>query len=119
MIKDNKEQNIIEYSQAIEEWKTFAKNNTIITPENINNDIWKGIEQNRIQKRRIIGTIAIAASIFALLLINHRAINTQTYEQKEALLTEALEMFSDNKKTSTKSEIIYEDELIVIYSQLN
>ena len=54
--------------------------------------------------------------IFAVYSLNYWIAERTEYKQKEALLREALKMFESDDEIIVVQNVIYEDEMIIIYS---
>ena len=119
----NEEQEIFNAGSTnseLDPWLNFAKKTRFKAPENLNNSIWEGIQNKRKTNRRIIyGLLATAASVALIISLSVNSSKKQSYEEKEALLKEALSMFEKNEPQQEVRNIIYEDELIVIYMAQN
>ena len=77
------------------------------------------IQTKRKTSRRIIyGLVSTAASIALIITLSVNK-SKQSYEEKEALLTKALSMFKNDEPQKEVRNVIYEDELIVIYMAQN
>jgi len=91
-------------------------------PENLNTEVWSAIQSHEKKKnRKITWFISAAASIAILITFifispSLRNQKEMSYEEKAAKLEEALSLFSEHKKQANR-EIIYEDEIIVIYTE--
>jgi len=102
----------------IEAWGTFVKQKRVKVPRGLNDSIWASIQTRKRKKQRfLIGLSGIAASValFMVIFINSTINFNNSYEEKEAVLKEALSMFPNEKHTPSNKNIIYEDELIIIY----
>ncbi len=102
-------------------WSNFARNNKIETPKDFNDTIWESFENkinNKHKSRFKIVIMSAAASILLIIafFIGNTTKKELSYDQKAALLNEALSMFSDNKQNN--ENIIYENETIVIYTSI-
>lgn len=104
---------------TIEAWATFVKRNKREAPENLNGTLWESFQNRKIRKRRIItGIISAAASVILIiaLFIGNAGQEKLSYSEKEAFLNEALNMFAGIEQTQTQQNIIYENDLIIIYT---
>lgn len=100
----------------LDPWFGFAKKYRAKAPENLNNTVWQAIQTKRKRSQRLIyGLVAAAASVVLLITLSVNS-SKQSYKEKEALLTEALSMFKNDEPKVSERNIIYEDELIVIYT---
>jgi hypothetical protein len=104
---------------SLEVWSTFVKNNKKETPENFNELLWQSFQNRKIRKRKIfVGIISAAASV--ILLISLFKTNPEqkelNYSEKEALLSLAKEMVSNSDPAEIEQNIIYENEIVIIYT---
>jgi len=107
---------------GIEEWSRFVQNKKVKAPSDLKASIWSKIQAKKRRKQRfMMGMSGIAASITILLVLFFNGVedNGMPYEEKEAMLKEALSMFGDEPNEKNKQTIIYEDEMIVIYIASN
>ena len=106
---------------GIEAWSTFVKRNKKEAPENFNDKLWNSF-QNRINKQRRfkIRIISAAASVLLIIALSIGSLIQKelSNNKKEALLNQALSMFADSEQEITMENIIYEDEIIIIYTSL-
>jgi len=108
---------------GINEWATYRKQNRKKAPSNLSDSVWSAIQNRRRNKRRILmGVSAVAASIvlFAVSFVGgpghlNMDENGMTYYEKEALLNDALSMFANEKTRTSEQNIIYEDDVVIIY----
>lgn len=111
-----------ENSNSINEaWSTFVKRNRIEAPEDFNDKLWKSFQKRTVRKHRFkIGIISAAASVILIiaLSIGNFGQKELSYNEKEALLHQALDMFSEPEHEVTQESILYEDEIIIIYASL-
>lgn len=118
----NEEQDIFNTETAnsdFDPWFKFVKKSRIEAPENLNNSVWDAIQSKRKRTQQVIyGIVTVAASVA---LIVSLSVNSpkQSDQEKEALLKEALSMFHDEVPKAEVQNIIYEDDLIVIYTSQN
>jgi hypothetical protein len=101
-------------------WSTFVKNNKKTAAANFNETLWESFERQRNKKRRlIIGALSAAASIVLItvsLFISNTQENELSYNEKAALLQESLEMFASVDGAQLEQDIVFENDLIVIYT---
>ncbi len=112
----NKEQNS---SPSLQAWFVYAKNNRIKMPKNLNDTLWDSFKIKLRSRRKFTFAIMSAAAtiiLFITFFIGYTNHNKLNYNEKKALLNQALNMFPDEKKTEFQHEIIYESNLIVIYT---
>jgi phospholipase/lecithinase/hemolysin len=100
-------------------WAAFVKANKKKAPANFNEFMWDAIQIRKNKQRRFtIGLISAAATVILLFTIPiYKIVNEKrSYKEKEILLSEAYSMFNDAEQIQSKQNIIYEDELIIIYT---
>ncbi|MEM9325275.1 MAG: hypothetical protein AAGA85_06455 [Bacteroidota bacterium] len=108
---------------GIAEWATYRNRKRNKAPSNLPDTIWSTIQKRRRNRQRmLIGLPAVAASIaFVVFALIYDAGDQQvaprpiTYDEKEALLHEALSLFSEEQPTTSKQNVIYEDDVVIIY----
>lgn len=119
----NEEQFLFEHIKSsepsLEVWSTFIKNNKKETPNNFNDTLWESFQNKKIGKRkRFVGVISAAASV--ILLISLYIVSPKqkevSYSEKEDLLNQALNMVSNSEPSKIQQSIIYENEMIIIYT---
>ncbi len=104
---------------SLEAWSTFVKNNKKETPNNFNDTLWESFQNKKIEKRkRFVGIISAAASVILLisLYIASPKQKEVSYSEKEDLLNQALNMVSNSEPSEIQQSIIYENEMIIIYT---
>jgi len=103
-------------------WFNYLRLQKKKAPENLHNQVWSAIQSQEKKKNRKIIWIFSAAACLALLISiifispSLRSQKEMSYEEKAAKLEEALSLISENKKQAPR-KIIYEDEIIVIYTE--
>ena len=105
----------------VEAWSTFVKRNKREAPKNFNDTLWDSFQNRTIRKGRLkIGIMSAAASVILIvtLFIGNPGQKKLSYNEKEALLNQALNMFADSEQEIAKENIFYEDEMIIIYTSL-
>ncbi len=105
----------------IEAWSSFVKRYKRKAPENFNDTLWDSFQNRTIRKRRFkIGIMSAAASVILIiaLFIGIPGQKKLSYNEKEALLNQAQNMFIDSEQEIIKGNIIYEDEMIIIYTSI-
>jgi hypothetical protein len=98
----------------------FINNNQIDTPHNFNDTLWKSFDQKKGRNNSFkIGFFSAAASIVLIvsLYVGNLNRNKLSNSEKQALLNEAKNMFSDIELTKTVHRIILESDLIVVYTK--
>lgn len=108
---------------SLEAWSTFVKNNKNEIPNNFNDRLWGSFENKKIGKykrRKVVGILSTAASV--LLVISFYIANSKqkelSYSEKKALLNEAVAMVSSSKTPVIHQSVIYENEMVVIYTAI-
>lgn len=104
---------------GIEEWSRYVKQKKKTVPANFNDVVWDGIQIRKKRRQRfLIGLSGLAAAIaiFVSMFISNSANKNISRDEKEALLNEALSMFSEETQGPAKQRIIYEDDIIIIYT---
>lgn len=128
----SEEQFLCDNAQSVESplkpWLTFVNQNRSRASFGFREDIWQTIQEKRSKKRRmVVGVFAAAASILLLLgiFVFHPIQQEVRQNKKEQLLTEALNMFEapnetasneSGRETAKEAALIYEDEMIIIYT---
>ncbi|PCE66299.1 hypothetical protein [Sediminicola luteus] len=101
-------------------WFTFLENNKITPPEDLNDRLWESFEGGRDRKRKkMVWGMAAAASVLLLvsfLILGPRQSNEQDFAQKEALFKEALDMIGSMEPAAIERTIVYENEMVIIYT---
>lgn len=100
-------------------WARFVKSQRQSVPPSIQEDIWAHIEMRaKRKKRRLFGVALAAASIVIFMLSNLDLPQKQEmeYSEKVAMLEEALSLFPE--EASLEPDILYEDEMVMIYTSL-
>ena len=108
-----------ESEPSLKLWSTYVNNTKIQVPEHFNDSLWKSFEKRKAKKRKVfVAGIMAAASILLLisLLLTKSTNKELDYAEKEALLHQALMMVSDSDTHETQQNIIYENEMIIIYT---
>ena len=103
----------------IGDWATFKKKSTSKSPENFNELSWGKFENRRNKKKkRHIGIFSAAASILLIFSILKKSSNTDdlNFSEKEILLNHALSMVSESQKIEKEKRVLFEDELLIIYT---
>jgi len=103
-------------------WFNFLRLQKKKAPENLNHQVWSAIQSHVKKKNRrvtlIISAAASLAILISLIFITPTLRNQKemTYEEKAAKLEEALSLISEHNNQANR-EIIYEDEIILIYTE--
>lgn len=103
-------------------WFKFLKNYKKSIPTNLENQIWSNIQRKEKKKpKMMLRVLALAASITLVLTIlwipNPLKSREMSDAEKAAVLKEALTMISSAEERITEQEIIYEDDLLIIYTE--
>lgn len=104
-------------------WARFVNHHKKTAPDGLAEDLWSSIESGEKRKRRfVLRLVSAAASVLLLitfsLTLTRKAPDEMSYEEKQALLEEALSLFSSGNDKQTTKEIIYEDEFLMIYTDI-
>jgi len=108
-------------SSSLEPWVTFVKNNKIKCPKAFNDTLWNSFERRTNNKRKIkIALMSAAASVFLLILlfVGNLGQNKLNDSEKKVLLDQAIDMFICKSQTKPQERIIYENELLIIYTSV-
>ena len=100
-----------------EPWFAFKKQHTSQIPEDLEDQVWDNIQLNERKKRvKIYGSLLAAASVCILisLFIFNKPQPEMSLAEKTAVLKEALAM---SPSAVTQQEVIYEDDIIIIYTE--
>ncbi len=103
-------------------WFNYLRLQKKKAPENLNYQVWSAIQSQEKKKNRKITLFISAAASLAILISlifispSLRNQKEMTYEEKAAKLEEALSLISENNEQADR-KIIYEDEIIVIYTE--
>ena len=104
---------------SLEAWFTFVKNNKRVTPNNFNDTLWESFQNKKIGKRkRFVRIISAAASVILLIsiYIAYPKQKELSYSEKEDLLNQALNLVSNSDLTDIRQNIIYENDMVIIYT---
>ena len=100
-------------------WFKFIQRNRQTVPQELSASVWEAVQSKRSSRRRLnIGIISAAASVVILLsvFVFNSEKNKLSYHEKEAMLNEALSMFNNETTANqTVQNVLYEDNMIVIY----
>ncbi|MEL7268313.1 MAG: hypothetical protein AAGL34_01920 [Bacteroidota bacterium] len=102
-----------------EAWSTFIENNKIATPKDLNDRLWESFEpKTRSRRNKFVVMLSAAATVLVLvaLAMGNLGQDELSYSEKEALLNEALELFPETTEEVTEREVIYENEMITVYT---
>lgn len=97
----------------------YLEKKKVPVPENLNDTLWENFKRKNNKTRKlktlIFSAVASVALFIAFFLIKPIE-QEMSYEEKKALLNEAKAMIANTKKQFISQNIIYEDELIKIYT---
>lgn len=100
-------------------WITSEKNNKKELPKNFNERLWESFDKKTQSKNKTLKRVFIAAAsitLFFNIYIKNQKNKTQSNWEKEVLLMEAKSMFLEIEE-NVNEEIIFEDDLIVLYTK--
>ena len=103
---------------GIKDWSSYVIQKRKKTPSNLKDSIWAAIQTRKRKKQRFLVILSGVAAAIALVITTfiYPTVNIHSdYKEKEALLNEALSMFSDEQPIPEKQSIIYEDDVVIIY----
>ena len=111
----------LEPRNGVGAWSAFARQNKIEAPSGLKESVRTAIHGRKRQKQRMWVSIGIAASIvlFVSVFFNITNYRSSEYREKEAQLQEAISMFTPKEEVPAKKNIIYEDEMLIIYLASN
>ncbi len=115
--------NLGESKNKTHPWFNYLNKKRVKTPENMEDQIWKNIQDKEKNKSRIaLRILSVAASVtllFSILWISTDVFEPKmmSFEEKVMLLKEARAMISADEESTTSREILYEDELLIIYAE--
>ncbi|MEQ8554509.1 MAG: hypothetical protein RIC06_14785 [Cyclobacteriaceae bacterium] len=117
-LKEEKELLKVDHADPeIADWSMFAKAKRINTPDGLQDEILTRIQARTKRRRWLYASTGIAATIVLILAVmfepQERGLMSEN--EKQVLLSEVLSMFPEAETVDSKKEILYEDELIVIY----
>lgn len=103
-------------------WFKYIKQHKRIAPVNLESDIWSAIQSKEQRKRRTlfkIGSVAASVILAVSLFFTFDILRPEemSYEEKEVALKEAMALFSETQEKPVLEEILYEDEIIIIYTK--
>ena len=104
---------------SFEAWSTFVKNNKTETPKDFNERLWQSFQNRKKKKRKLfVGGFSVAASVILLiaLFFTNPKEEELNYAEKEALLSLAKEIVANSTPAEIEQNIIYENEIIIIYT---
>lgn len=109
-------ENVSDVDTEMSTWFKYAKQKKKAATPVLKEKIWASISKKSVRFR--IGVFSAAASVLLLVFffINDIRQEKLDYKQKEATLKEALAMLSEPEIMPSKKNIIYEDELVIIYN---
>lgn len=111
-------ENAANSNSSIEAWFSYVKGKRRKAPTYFNDRIWASIQSRKRKKRRFTVGLSLAAASIALFItvsVNNPDSNNG-YQQKQKSLNEALSMFPNEEQVQTEASILYEDEMVIIYT---
>ena len=81
--------------------------------------MWESFEpKTRSRRKKVVVMLSAAATVLVLvaLAMGNLGQKELSYSEKEALLNEALELFPETTEEVTEREVIYENEMITVYT---
>lgn len=113
--------NVDESNPEMKSLSSFIYQHKKSAPNNFNDKLWESFEKRNIKfnRNKKIKVLSIAASVILLvtLYINTIQQNKLSNNEKQALLNEAKNMFTESKKPEIVHHIILESDLIVVYTK--
>lgn len=116
----SEEKTLLEHSEhtpsAMKGWFAFIKRNRRKAPAGFNERMWKEFE-GKVQKprKRYMEILAVAASLILLVAVFWNSPGDDI-PAKEEKLSQALQMFEDAPQPAIDHDILYEDDMIIVYS---
>ena len=104
---------------TMEAWSAFVKRNKNEAPQNLNGKLWHSFRNRRNKKRRFLfGTVSAAASVLLIIAVITFIPEQKklSYAEKEAILNQVQDLFAGTEQDVIQQSIIYENEMIVIYT---
>ncbi|MEE4116073.1 MAG: hypothetical protein V2I37_07890 [Marinilabiliaceae bacterium] len=103
-------------------YSEFLDKHRIIPPDDLEKDVLSAIRKKQKYRIGLVASILTIAAVLLLMVTTTLIKPSQTkemeYIEKVALLLEARAMLSTDKEdANSESEILYEDESIIIYSK--
>ncbi|QTE21427.1 hypothetical protein [Polaribacter cellanae] len=101
----------------IEKWATYVNKNKAEIPSNLKDSVWSAIQnKEKRKKQKLIRLSGIAASIVLFISIFiYNYTNKINDKKNEALLNEALSMFPKEKNVAEIQQVLYEDNMVIVY----
>lgn len=99
-------------------WANFCNEKKLKPTVDFKDSVWEAIHSREARKRKIRTRVMMAA-VFVVLLVSLSIvkINKINYEKKKALLKEALTMLEKNTPAQNNINIIFEDDMVIIYTE--
>ncbi len=114
-------ENANDINPSLEAWSDFVLRNKVSTTSDFNQQQWASFQKKTTKKpMKTIGILSAAASI---VLIMTMYIQIQKSKQNKAFETEALfnqvlNMVEDTEDTEIPQSILYENEMLIIYTTI-
>lgn len=104
------------------QWSDFVARHRVQVPKGLQEDLWESFERKSravIWWRKPIVKGAVAVVLVGLFYFGAQLVAGREYERKEALLQQAQQLFSETPAESVRDSIIYETEVLIIYTTQN
>ena len=102
-------------------WFRYINHHKKQIPENLEDDIWTSIQTNKKKKKTLFVKISAAAASVLLILsfvfLNPLELRKMNEIEKNSALEEAFSLISESEQVSAMREILYEDDILIIYSE--
>jgi len=108
--------------QESEPWFSYIQLKRRKAPAHLKSKLLATFDAQKLKRRRFlvnISSLAASIALFVAISIGYTSNEQKSYKEKEALLKEALSMFPAENEPSAKQKIIYEDDLVIIYTESN
>ena len=103
-------------------WFRFLKQRKETIPSDLEKQVWDKIQSGEKNKsNKLLRILAVAASIALIVSVlsipNPFKGREMSHDEKAAVLKEAFNMISSAKQPQGNQEIIYEDDILIIYTE--
>ncbi|MEQ8546808.1 MAG: hypothetical protein RIC03_02805 [Cyclobacteriaceae bacterium] len=104
-------------------WFGYLHEKRAKAPAHLKDNLLAAIEAQKLKKlkkrRFLVSISSLAASIVIIVAVSigYSSSQQKSYEEKEALLKEALSMFPAEHEPPTAQRILYEDDMVIIYTE--
>lgn len=113
--------NVKHSKRTLKSWFNFLELQKTEAPTNFNDIIWAKFEhKTKTKSKLIISVLSVAASCLFILAfyINNHQQEVLSYDEKAALLNQALEIIAEKEQQVAEKDIIYEDKNLIIYTTI-